>query len=69
MAREVITESEALERFDEMLDEVYGMAKIAGFEYRTSRALRECDPVAYRCGFNDWVDGEMADDIFEVEGW
>lgn len=33
-----------------MLDEVYGTVSIAGLEYCTSRAQKEIDPVAYRCG-------------------
>ena len=39
-----------------MLDEVYGMVKVAGYEYETSRTLQEIDPIAYRVGFNDWLD-------------
>ena len=23
--------------------------------------LKECDPIAYRCGFNDWLDAEVSD--------
>jgi hypothetical protein len=44
------------EQYKEMLDEVYGMVKVAGYKYETSRALYELDPVAYRVGFNDWLD-------------
>ena len=42
--------------YDEMLDEVYGMVEVAGMMYDTSRLLSECDPIAYRCGFNDYLD-------------
>lgn len=42
--------------FDEFLDEAYGTVKIAGFEYATSRALKEIDPTAYRCGTADYID-------------
>ena len=41
-----------------MLDEVFGSLNIAGLKISTSRALRELDPIAYRCGFNDWCDAE-----------
>ena len=47
------------ERYDEMLDECYEPVTVTGMEYQTSRALRELDPIAYRCGFNDWLDAEM----------
>ena len=42
--------------YKEMLDECYPMVKVAGMEYETSRALYELDPIAYRVGFNDWLD-------------
>lgn len=44
------------ELYKEMLDEVYGVVKVAGYEYETSRTLQEIDPTAYRVGFNDWLD-------------
>ena len=51
--------------YDEMLDECYDMSSVGGpFSHmRASKVLQECDPVAYRCGFNDWLDGE---DLIEV---
>lgn len=55
-----------LERmYDDMLDEVYPDCQIAGLTYSTSHALKELDPTAYRCGFNDWLDGELGESIFE----
>lgn len=42
------------ESYKEMLDECYGMVKIAGYEYETSYALKECDPIAYRVGLSDY---------------
>lgn len=54
----VMGERDALEAYDEMLNEVYGTVKVAGYEYDTSRALKELDETAYRCGFNDWCDDE-----------
>lgn len=53
-----MTEYDALKLYDECLDECYPECKIGGFEYSTSRALKEVDPIAYRCGFNDWCDSE-----------
>lgn len=59
--QDITTTTEAYEAYDEMLDDVYGQATIGGQKYQTSRALREVDPVAYRCGFNDWADAEGID--------
>lgn len=46
--------------FDAMLDECYSFKKVGGpFEWMLpSRVLQEMDPTAYRCGVNDFADGE-----------
>ena len=56
-----MTVEDALERYDEMLDECYPVAlpEFGGFD--ASRVLRALDPIAYRCGFYDWLDGEGID--------
>lgn len=41
--------------FDEGLDEE-GSIKVAGCTFYPSQILKECDPIAYRCGLNDFVD-------------
>lgn len=55
--------------WDEYLDSD-GPVSIAGYEYAVSEALKCTDPTAYRCGFNDWLDGYLEDneDIIEVDG-
>jgi len=63
----LITEAEALEMYEEMLDDCEGLVELCGMTYSASYVLREIDPVAYRCGFNDYVDSLTDDDIF-VEG-
>ena len=62
-----ITERTALEMYEEMLDDCEGPVELCGMTYSASHVLREVDPVAYRCGFNDYVDSLTDDDIF-VEG-
>lgn len=46
--------------FDAMLDDCYSFEKVGGpFAYMSpSRVLKEVDPVAYRCGVNDYADSE-----------
>jgi hypothetical protein len=56
---EVFSDWYAHERYDEHLDEIYGVVQIGGYHYDTSRALKEVDPIAYRVGFSDWVDELM----------
>lgn len=47
-------------RFDEMLDDCYSFEKVGGIfaTMSPSRVLKEVDPIAYRCGVNDYEDGE-----------
>jgi hypothetical protein len=65
--KQTITEAQAYELYDEMLDECYPMVDVCGYTYDPSRALKELDPIAYRCGFNDWL--SYSEDSFEVEGY
>lgn len=41
--------------FDESLDEA-GSIAVAGCTFYPSQILKECDPIAYRCGLNDYAD-------------
>lgn len=71
MARHIdkLSEYEANQRYDDTLEEIYGRAQIAGETYSTVQALKAIDPVAYRCGFADWMDSQIQDGVFEVEGY
>ena len=64
---QVISEHEAYEKYNDMLDECHEDVKICGMTYNTSRALKEVDPIAYRCGFSDYTSHLEEDNIF-VEG-
>lgn len=57
------TEDDMRELFHDMLEECYGMTKIAGLEYSTGRALAEVDPIAYRCALMDFIDSYDADEV------
>jgi hypothetical protein len=54
-------------RYDAMLDDCYSLASVGGpFSHMSaSSVLKECDPTAYRCGKNDWKDGEG---FVEIDG-
>ena len=60
----IVDDYELHERYDEDLDDVWGEARIAGMDYQTSSTLKEIDEVAYRTGFNDWLDNESRDGRF-----
>ena len=53
-----ILEHEAEALYNELIDACNTVIKIFGMEYLPSRALKELDPIAYNCGFNDWLDAE-----------
>ena len=62
-----ITETEATDLYNEMLDE-QGMIKIGSLEYYPSTVLEEVDPTAYRVGFTEFCD-YLADSNTYVEGY
>jgi len=45
--------------YDNMLDEVYGEF----MDMQASYILKECDPIAYRCGLNDYAEN------LDIEIW
>lgn len=54
------------ERFDDLLDSSYESVTVAGIEFPASKILKECDPIAYRCAYNDWCDDEGLDEEDEA---
>ncbi len=63
--RNECTEVDADKAYDDFLDECYSFKIVGGpFAHMcASTVLEECDPVAYRCGFSDWLDSEDLVDI------
>ena len=42
------------EDYDNMLDDCYDPLVIGDITLDASRVLKECDPIAYNCGFSDY---------------
>ena len=42
--------------YKDLIDQTTEAINIWGMEYEASRVLQEVDPIAYRVGFNDWLD-------------
>ena len=62
-----ISEHEAHEMYDEMLDDHEGF-RVGGVFREYSHVLKSVDPIMYRCGFNDYV-SELEQDHIYVEGY
>ena len=50
------TMSEAIESYNEMIEEVHPAVNLLGVEYSPVVLIREVDPIAYRVGFYDYMD-------------
>lgn len=68
-AGELFSEDELNDAYENMLTDVYGTVLVAGFEFDAGAIVREMDPIAFRCGMLDWVDGRVRDgDLRRIEG-
>ncbi len=70
MKDELYKYEELVELYNEMIDELEGDVVVCGMSYPASRVLRECDPIAWRVGFHDWLSDEFEEledlpDIFQ----
>ena len=63
---ELITEDQAIEQYNLLLDE-QGAIYVGGLRYYPSYILQNVDPIAYDVGFNDYTDSLATDGIL-VEG-
>lgn len=61
--------SEAISAYNDYLNE-FSTVDIAGQDFAASVVLFTLDPIAYRVGFFDWLDGEGVDsDDLDDEGY
>lgn len=65
----IMTEDEASERFDDMLDECYKELRIGELSWAPSAALERLDPVAYRVYRSDFLSEfeELTEDELDGE--
>lgn len=59
------------QHYDDLLDEIYPDVKIGVCTFSASQILAKCDPIAYRCGIDDFVNQYSEDYKQELEndGW
>ena len=53
--------------YDDILDESYPEISIGVCTFTASEILKNCDPVAYRCGMQDFLDVDLSDAEYELE--
>lgn len=67
MAYIYIDEDKALQQYRDELDELHDI-EICGMSFCASRILKELDPIAFNCGFTDWLDAnQLTTDEDETE--
>lgn len=53
-----IDEREAMQRFDDLLNEIHEVVTVCGYDYDAATAFKRVDPTAYRYEFINWLDSE-----------
>jgi hypothetical protein len=67
MSYTYIDEDKALQQYRDELDELHDI-EICGMSFCASRILEELDPIAFNCGFTDWLDAnQLTTDEDETE--
>ena len=61
---QVISYSDALEMFNEYLNDCNPTIEVCGIEFDPAYALKELDPIAYNVEFSDYCAALESDDIF-----
>ena len=64
---DILAEELDEEIYDEWLDEISGPVRIGSLEYSPSIVLERVDPIAYRCGYSDFLDFLGGDAEYELE--
>ena len=64
---EYISENTDYEEYDEELDDCNDEVKIGCCTFYPSEILRKCDPIAYRCGFDDFKSFVYGDVLCDLE--
>lgn len=54
---------ETMAKYDDWIDELYGTIRLGETEWETAYVLSQIDPVAYRVGFNEWIDSMDEHDL------
>ena len=64
---DILAEELDEEIYDEWLDETCEPVRIGSLEYSPSIVLERVDPIAYRCGYSDFLDYLGSNAEYELE--
>jgi hypothetical protein len=53
-----LIEEEAIERYSELLDELFPIVTLGSLEFNPSRIIKELDPIAFKTMMLEWEDRE-----------
>ena len=57
------------ELFEQMLDDCYEDVTLGSLSWSPSYVMKQLDPIAFRCGVSEYIDGLMQDgEYFEFDG-
>lgn len=59
--RNLYFEHEIDAMYEEMLNDCHDSIDICGYTYEAGHALKEIDPIAFRCGVSDWSSEEFVE--------
>jgi hypothetical protein len=60
---------EAVEEYCEFLDEIYPGVSVAGSSFYASTVLKECDPIAFDIGLDEWIVQNVEEGNMTVQGY
>ena len=65
--KEALEDGDEYDAYDDWLDDMQEPYKIGVCEFYPSQILKECDPIAYNCGYNDFIDSELSDIEYRID--
>ena len=65
---DIYGEADLTQKYDNMLDEAYGMIEVGALSWDAHRVLEEMDPIAYNCGYTDYLDSLEWDELLDING-
>ena len=60
---------EAVEEYREFLDDMYPAVTVAGILFYASTVLKECDPIVFDIGLDEWIVQNVEEGNMTVDGY